>query len=414
MVIASIDIMQGKVVQLKQGQEKVLERDDPVALAREFDMYGEVAVIDLDAAMGKGDNLALIKKVLQHADCRVGGGIRSVENAKDLIAWGAKKVIIGSQAFEQNTIHHQFLRDLVAQVGRQHIMIAVDSLHGKIVTRGWKHHTDIPLLEAVEALEPYASELLFTCVEREGTMQGTDLAMVRQLTQATSTNIVVAGGVATLEELKELAALGVDVQLGMALYTGKIDLTKAFVECLNWKTDLLPTITQDDTGQVLMLAYSNKDSLRKTFASKQMTYFSRSRNALWTKGETSGHLQDFIRLRPDCDRDALLATVRQRGVACHTGSYSCFGDKRFSVQQLYAVIQDRLRTNDPESYTATLTNELVREKLMEEAQEVVEAQARDEIVWEAADLLYFLTVLLAKSDVTFPDVLSELARRRKR
>ncbi len=415
MVISSIDIMQGKVVQLKQGQEKMLERDDPVALATEFDKYGEVAVIDLDAAMGKGENLSLIKDVLKYAECRVGGGIRSLERAKELVSFGALKVIIGSQAFEHNQINHDFLRELSDHIGIAHIIIAVDALHGEIVTRGWKHHTNIPLLQALKELEQYASEFLFTCVEREGTMKGIDIALIKELVRRTKRKVTVAGGVASLDEVKELADLGVDVQLGMALYTDKIKLAEAFIESLNWKkTDLLPTITQDDTGQVLMVAYSNKDSLRKTFDTGKMTYFSRSRNSLWTKGETSGHVQHFIKMRTDCDQDALLSTVKQTSAACHTGSYSCFGAQRFSLQQLYDVIAQRIRDSEPNSYTASLTDESLREKIMEEAQEVVDARAKDEIIWEAADVIYFLTVLLAKNDVTLNEVFGELARRRKK
>ncbi len=415
MVVASIDIMQGKVVQLKQGQEKVLEREDAVALAQQFDQYGDVAVIDLDAALGKGENIALLKSLLKHADCRVGGGIRSVEKAKELVSLGAVKVIIGSQAFERNQINHPFLQELVNQIGQPRIIIAVDALHGEVVTRGWKHQTNIPLLQAVKELEPYASEFLFTCVEREGMMQGADLELVRQLLQTTQRKITAAGGVASLAEVQQLAELGVDVQLGMALYTGKINLTDAFIASLNWeKGDLIPTVAQDAYGQVLMLGYSNQDSLRKTFESGKMTYFSRSRQKLWTKGETSGHTQEFVKIRTDCDRDALLATVKQHTAACHTGLYSCFGDQRFSLHQLYDVLAQRIQSQDPKSYTAQLTPELLREKILEEAQEVVEAKTTDEIIWEAADVFYFVTVLLAKHQISVDDVLAELARRRKK
>ncbi|MCP4399943.1 MAG: bifunctional phosphoribosyl-AMP cyclohydrolase/phosphoribosyl-ATP diphosphatase HisIE [bacterium] len=415
MVVASIDIMQGKVVQLKQGKEKVLERDDAVALAKDFDTYGEIAVIDLDAALGKGENLQMMKNLLKYGEFRVGGGIRTVEKAKELIALGAKKVIIGSQAFENDEINHEFLQELVEAIGRPRIIVAVDSLNRKIVTRGWKHQTGIPLLEAAKQLEPYASEFLFTSVEREGTMKGADFEQIAQLKNVTKRQITVAGGVATLEEIAKIAEIGCDVQLGMALYTGKVGLAESFVECLDWtKAELMPTITQDENGQVLMVAYSTKEALRKAFDSSNMTYFSRSRKELWTKGETSGHTQKLIRMRADCDRDAVLATVKQSGSACHNDTYSCFGDRKFTLQELHEVLAERIASKDPNSYTASLTDEGLKAKILEEAEEVVQAETKDEIVWEAADVFYFLTVLLAKNKIDVDEVFAELARRRRK
>jgi phosphoribosyl-ATP pyrophosphohydrolase/phosphoribosyl-AMP cyclohydrolase len=327
MVIASIDLKSGKAVQLRQGKEKVLEHDDPLSLARTFDLYGEIAVIDLDAAQGTGINTGLIQQIISLGVCRVGGGIRTIERAQALIEMGARRVIIGSQVFLEDRINESFIIDLKKRIGKDRIIVAIDAIHGEIVTRAWTHRTGLQVLDVAPRLQEYCGEFLFTCVEREGMLQGGDIALVQQLTDRTTNRITLAGGIHTLEEITECASLGVDVQLGMALYTGTIDLGEAFSASLNWKTELIPTITQDTSGQVLMLAYSNQVSLRRTFQTKTMWYFSRSRQALWNKGMTSGNIQHLVRVRADCDQDAILATVRQKGVACHTGQYSCFGDK---------------------------------------------------------------------------------------
>jgi phosphoribosyl-ATP pyrophosphohydrolase/phosphoribosyl-AMP cyclohydrolase len=414
MVISSIDLMDGKAVQLRQGKEKILEKDNPIQLAKEFDKYGKIAVIDLDAALDKKNNEEVIKQILRVAECRVGGGIRTTKKAKEIISLGAEKIIIGSKAFEDDKVNHSFLQELMDEIGRQHIIIAIDAINQEIVTKGWQHKTGLKLLDTVNQIEKYASEFLFTCVEQEGTLTGINLDTVKELVNATKNKITVAGGVSSLEEIKILAELGVDVQLGMALYTGKINLSEAFIESLNWESDLIPTITTDETGQVLMLAYSNKESLARIFDTNQMWYYSRSRQKLWRKGEISGNTQELLQIHADCDRDTLLATVKQKGVACHTGSYSCFGDKIFNLDELYTVVKDRIENPRPNSYTAKLTDSLLNEKILEEAQEVVECNTKDEIIWEVADLLYFLIVLLVKNGVKIEDVLFELRRRREK
>jgi len=412
MVIASIDLMNGKVVQLKQGREKIIERENPYLLAREFDRYGETAVIDLDAAMNQGDNSQIIKEILKICECRAGGGIRSLERAHELISLGAKKVIIGSKAFEDNCINHSFLDCLVQKIGRSRVVIAIDALNGEIVTQGWKHRTGLNLFNNITKLENYAGEFLFTCVEKEGTLEGIDKGMVKKLAALTKNRITVAGGVNSIEEIRELSQIGVDVQIGMALYTGRITLSDAFIESLNWKEELLPVITQDDAGQVLTLAHANKESLRKTFETGRMWYFSRSRNRLWMKGETSDNTQELVKIRADCDRDTLLATVKQRGAACHQDTYSCFGERKFNLYQLYEIVKERIENPKPESYTSKLTDKMLKEKIEEEAKEISAAKLTSEIIWEAADLLYFISVLLAKNNVTLDDVLYELRRRR--
>ncbi|MDR2491299.1 MAG: bifunctional phosphoribosyl-AMP cyclohydrolase/phosphoribosyl-ATP diphosphatase HisIE, partial [Spirochaetaceae bacterium] len=264
------------------------------------------------------------------------------------------------------------------------------------------------------ALEPFAGELLWTCVEREGMMAGTDTETARALAAATGAKITAAGGVSTVPEVAELAAAGCDVQLGMALYTGKIALSDGFIAGLDWKKSggLIPVIAQAADGQVLMTAYTDKEAVAESFARGSLCFHSRSRGRLWMKGESSGNVLRLLRLRADCDRDALLATVEPAGPACHTGAWSCFQTtRRYTMERLQEIISERIANAPVGSYTASLTPERVRRKVMEEAYEVCTAKGRDEVTWEAADLLYHAAVLLAQEGVKIADVFNELDRR---
>ena len=430
MVISSIDLKDGHVVQLKNGKDLVLQRDDSDALIDEFNKYGEVAIIDLDAALrntdekGNTKNTELLKSLLRRGNVRVGGGIRDVKKARQLISLGAEKVIIGSAAWNASRkdgepiLNTAFLDELVKAIGRQRIIISVDAINGKIAVKGWTETANISLIEGAREAEKYASELLFTCVEKEGCMQGTDMGMVKELRNAVKCRVVAAGGVNSLEQVVELERMGCDVQLGMALYTGVVSLKDSFIECLDWKkTDgMIPVIAQSEAGEVLMMGYANKEAFERTFKDGKLTFFSRTRKALWTKGETSGHFLQLVKLRADCDRDTVLATVIPHGGACHTGSWTCFAsepDAKSNMERLYATIADRFANPKPGSYTATLNDKRVREKVMEEAEELTEAEGKDEVVWEAADLLYFVSVLMYKEGVSWKDVYNELDKRHK-
>ena len=432
MVIASIDMKDGHVVQLKNGKDLVLQRDDADALIADFNKYGEVAIIDLDQALrntdakGNTPNTELLKSLLRKGNVRVGGGIRDVKKAKELISLGAEKVIVGSAAWNADRkadsdpiLNAAFLEELVAAIGKQRVIISVDAINGKIALKGWTETANISLIEGAKEAEKYASELLFTCVEKEGCMQGTDMNMCRQLREAVKCRVVAAGGVNTLEQIAELEKLGCDVQLGMALYTGAVSLKDSFMACLDWeKTDgMIPVIAQSTNGEVLMMGYSNKEAVAKTFETGKLTFFSRTRNVLWTKGETSGHFLEVVKVRVDCDRDTILATVIPHGGVCHTGSFTCFGaepDEKSSMERLYGTISERFANPRPGSYTATLNDKRVREKVEEEAEEICEAEGKDEVIWEAADLLYFVSVLMYKEGVTWQDVYNELDRRHKK
>ncbi len=407
MIIPSIDLMNGKAVQLKQGKEKVLEKENVLDLAREYSKYGELAVIDLDSALGKGNNLKLIKAICKIADCRVGGGIRTVKKANELLQTGAKKIIIGTKA----------TKEFLKQLPKERIIVAIDTKDNYIVNKGWTNKTNSKPEEKIKELEDYCSEFLFTNVNKEGMMQGFDFEKVKQLKQATKNKLTAAGGITTIEDIKKLEAEDINSQIGMTLYTGKIDLTNTFLELLDFEKNngLIPTIVQDNNKQVLMMAFSNKESLKNTFMSNKATYYSRSRKKLWQKGETSKNTQDIIKIRYDCDKDTLLFTVIQKNIACHLGKYSCFGDKEFTLNQLYEVILNRIENPKEDSYTSNILKDeaLIKEKINEEAKEVLNYTDKSNLIWEIADLSYFLMVLMAKKGITPKDIENELWRRRK-
>lgn len=407
MLIPSIDLMNGKAVQLVQGKTKVLERKKIIELAKEFSKYGDIAVIDLDAALGRGSNLELVKKICNIAPCRVGGGIRTVERANDILKAGAKKIIIGTRATPE------FLN----QFSRERIIVAVDTKNCFVVNEGWTRNTGKRAKELVKELEKYCSEFLFTNVDVEGLMRGCEIDKVMEINDITRNQVTAAGGITSPEEIRMLEEIGVNSQIGMALYTGKIKLDETFVSLLNFKKNsgLVPTIVQDDRKQVLMMAFSSKESVLKTFRSGKATYYSRSRKRIWTKGETSGNFQEFITARYDCDRDSLLFTVRQRNSTCHLGKYSCFGDKEFTLDELYSVILDRIKNPVKDSYTSRISKseELIKEKIREEVGELLNYKNENNLVWEIADLTYFILTLMAKKNVTLKEVTDELWRRRK-
>lgn len=431
MVISSIDMKDGHIVQLKNGKDLILQRDDADSLISEFNKFGEVAIIDLDQALqntdekGNTKNTELLKSLLRKGNVRVGGGIRTVKKAKELISLGAEKVIIGSAAWKSNPkegespLNEEFLSELVNAIGKQRVIISVDAIHGKIAVKGWTETVNVSLIEGAKLAEKYASELLFTCVEKEGCMEGTDMNAVKELRAAVKCRVVAAGGVNSLEQVVELEKSGCDVQLGMALYTGVVNLKDAFINCLDFeKVDgLIPVIAQSPSGEVLMMGYSNKEAFEKSFETGKLTFFSRTKNRLWTKGEESHHYLELIKVRADCDRDTVLATVFPNGGVCHTGSYTCFSsepDAKSNLERLYATIAERFANPKPGSYTATLDNKRVREKIMEEAEELTdEAENKNDVIWESADLLYFVSVLMYKEGVTWQDIYQELDRRHK-
>jgi phosphoribosylformimino-5-aminoimidazole carboxamide ribotide isomerase len=226
MLIPSIDLQNGHVVQLVQGERLAIEAPDPEPWIARFVTFPRVQLIDLDAARGRGDNSGMVADICRRLPCRVGGGVRSVERAQQLLDAGAHAVIASSALFRDGAVDVPFARVLADAIGAERIVAAVDSRGGQVVIHGWKTALPITAVEAVQALEPYCSEFLYTHVDKEGLMQGTDMEAILAVRRATARRVTAAGGITTWEEIDHLDAAGVDAVVGMAIYTGQLPLRR--------------------------------------------------------------------------------------------------------------------------------------------------------------------------------------------
>jgi phosphoribosylformimino-5-aminoimidazole carboxamide ribotide isomerase len=224
MLIPSIDLQGGRIVQLVQGERLAVETTDVDGWIERFAGYAKVQLIDLDAAKNAGANEALIATICARLPCRVGGGIRTPERAQALVALGASGVILASSLFKGGAVDLEFARRVSEAVTPDRFIAAVDSRGGHVVVDGWRTMLALTPVEAVRVLEPYAGEFLYTHVDREGLMQGTDMAAIQAVRSATTRRLTAAGGITTLEEVASLDSINVDAVVGMAIYTGRMSL----------------------------------------------------------------------------------------------------------------------------------------------------------------------------------------------
>jgi len=404
-IVPSIDLRNGQAVQLVGGERLALEAGDPRPLLERFRLAGEVAVVDLDAALSQGSNAGLIEDLCGMARCRVGGGIRDLETAERWLDRGAASLVLGTAAEPE----------LLRRLPKDRVVAALDAKNGEVVVEGWTQRTGRGIVERIEELAPFVGGFLVTFVEREGRLGGTALERVPELIAAAQgARLTIAGGVTTPEEIAELDRLGADAQVGMALYTGQLGLGESIAAPLvsDRPDGLWPTVVCDELGRALGLCYSSAESLRVAVEERRGVYHSRKRG-LWRKGESSGAVQELLGIDLDCDRDALRFTVRQQGRGfCHEGTWTCFGEDR-GLAALARMLARRV-TNAPEgSYTARLLGdpELLRAKLIEEAAELAAAESGADVAWEAADVVYFTLVAMARARVPLADVERELERR---
>ncbi|HKA58941.1 MAG TPA: phosphoribosyl-ATP diphosphatase [Gemmatimonadales bacterium] len=408
MIVPSIDIMGGRAVQLRHGREFVLDGGDPFERLEEFSVAGEVAVVDLDAALGRGSNAGLIRQLVRRAPCRVGGGIRDIDSARRWMDAGATQVMIGTAATPE----------LCAALPRERVIAAVDAERNEVVVDGWRTRTGVPALERVQTLAPLVGGFLFTQVEREGAMAGFDLDAVLAVVRAAgNARVTAAGGITSASEIAALDQIGADAQVGMALYTGGLALGEAVAAPLSkpLSGEIWPTVVCDESGRTLGLVWSTRESLARAVGERRGIYWSRSRQAICEKGATSGNSQRLVRVDLDCDRDALRFTVRQQGAGfCHLNRRSCWSSE-FDLFDLERTLADRIARPVRESGTAKLVADrtLLADKLREEANELAQAESSDDVVRETADVFYMALVALARGGGTLADVRAELARRHR-
>ncbi len=395
MLVPSIDIVGGSTVQLIGGETQALDAGDPTAILKRFARVGEVAVVDIDAARGDGDNSEVIARMCRMAPIRVGGGIRTTECALAWLDAGAAKVIIGTAADEE----------LLAPLPSDRVIVALDARDGEVVTHGWRQGSGRGLLESVERFRGLCGGFLVTFVEREGRMGGTDLELARQVvTAAGEARVTIAGGVTTAGEIAELDGIGADAQVGMALYTGALSLAAAFAAPLtsDRADGLWPTVVVDEHDTALGLAYSSLESLTGAIDTGRGVYQSRQRG-LWVKGETSGAIQELIEVRADCDRDAIRFRVRQTDGFCHLDTRTCWGEDR-GLGRLERRLRSMAEARPSGSNTVRLFDDpaLLDAKLREEVAELTAADA--DVTSEAADLLYFALVKSVAAGVRVEDI----------
>lgn len=408
MIISSIDILGGRAVQLVGGDPNQVKVDagPPADVAAQWSRTGPLAVIDLDAALGRGDNAQVIRTLCRRHRCRVGGGIRSVHKALQWLDAGVDRIILGTAARPE----------ILEALPRERVMAAIDARNNEVVTHGWTEGTGRQLLDDVAALKPYVGGFLVTVVEREGRLGGTDLELAQKVAEvAGDRRVTWAGGIRSVEEVAALDRAGLDAQVGMAMYTGAFEPVDALWACL--RTDradgLVPTVVCDPAGRTLGLVYSSRESLKEAVQIGRGVYYSRSRQALWRKGESSGDVQELLDVEPDCDRDALRFRVRQSGTGfCHLHTWTCFGPD-VGWSRLDRILTARKESAPTGSYSARLfaDPDLTAAKLREEAAELIEAEALQEVVHEAADVLYFTMVRVVAAGGRLEDLERELDRR---
>lgn len=341
-IIPAIDLKDGQCVRLYRGDFGTVHKvaDDPVEVARGFERAGAqfIHVVDLDGAKsGRRANSAVVEAIVRAVSVPVelGGGIRGMDDVRTCLKMGVRRVILGSAALSDP--------EFTASAAREHgdaIAVGIDARDGYVSAQGWTQDSSVHFIELARRVDAMGvGNIIFTDISKDGMLAGPNIGQLCELKAAVACDITASGGVSSMADIYALSELGLYGAIcGKALYSGGLDLREAIAAAaaprpeesaavgdMFKKSALVPAIIQDyRTGEALMLAYMNRESLRKTLESGFTWFYSRSRERLWQKGESSGHVQRVVSVRADCDSDTLLIKVEQTGPACHTGRRSCF------------------------------------------------------------------------------------------
>ena len=393
MMIPTLGIHRGRVVRVMGATGEMTGEWDASELMPRYALSGEVTLVDLDAAMGQGDNRGMITKLLATYPCRVAGGIRTADDAIAMLDAGAEKVIVGTGADT----------GMLGALPKSRILAAVDVKGGSVVVKGGGETLGQKMEARIEQLRSRVAGVVVTAFDTMGTMDGIDMALVESAKSAAGKgcSVTVAGGVGAPSQIAALDKLGADVHVGAALHTGALDLADGIVAPI--KTDrpdgLFATVVVDELGQAIGLVYSDMESIREAVKRKMGAYHSRSRG-LWVKGLTSGNTQELLGVKLDCDRDALYFTVTQTGAGfCHNDTWSCWGED----QGIGRVA--RMRRGESADKVA------VTETLVAAAKTLGEASDETATVAAAAEAMDMVLKLMAAKGIDFKTVETALYKR---
>jgi phosphoribosyl-ATP pyrophosphohydrolase len=393
MLIFEVNI--SKIVSNSKNQFKV---DDNFIIdyVREINYFGTILITD-------NPSFNLLKQVCKVGECYLTMNSPDLELIERGLQSGVKKFVISVK--EISKLSHKVSKNVI--IGR--ITLSDNIMLKNELTKVRKEIKAI-----LDEISPYCSEFLIDYNEENYLDKNIVLAITNYLSQLTNAPLTILDPFGQISTALE--RLGINPYITTSNIFTEEEMLDLFISALDFQKEegLLPTIVKDEQYRTLMLAYSTKDSLIQALVQKRGVYFSRSRKTIWVKGETSGNTQQLLKARYDCDQDSLLFTVRQVGLACHLERYSCFGNKEFNLLDLYEIILNRIDNPVPNSYTSQISKEeqLILEKVREESYELINYTDQENLIWEIADLFYFILVLMAKKGIKIQDLLNELWKRR--